>query len=150
MVRYSDYFSKSRKKVFKYLTRKKKRIRLEWQYVVLYIRSSYIMALLQDVTNEEIRNIIRSLWGKYFPNESSDFIDQLEEDHLIAMLKLISTKNKEKQRKIWEWLHKDIDNTNNNLKNIIKQANQKMLHIREMKDSIDNDTDNLLSTSLES
>lgn len=36
MVRYSDYFSKSRKKVFKYLTRKKTRIRLEWQYVVLY------------------------------------------------------------------------------------------------------------------
>lgn len=93
------------------------------------------MILPADITEQEMRDIIRSIWSDYYPNESTLFLDELNDKELRLLIELISTKDNNLQKEKWDNLNQSYWDSKDVMKRILQQAKILNIKIREQKES---------------
>lgn len=114
---------------------------------VLYIISNS-MELAHDMTENEIRQNLLDIWAKYIPQESSDFINQLDWEQLGMLLELLVTKNPVEQEGKRSQIEKRVTELQKNVWGIMQKAKLLTIQIHEKISNTQNsdDIENLLAT----
>jgi len=97
------------------------------------------MNLPIDMTEDEIKTILKSIWREYAPYEQSDFIDKLSLRQTKQLLDLIMTKDSKVQQRKWKDIDKSIMEYGWSIRMLLQKAKMIMINRKEKDDQEGND-----------